>query len=195
MKEITGNRALLLKVFFTNPEKSYYMQEIGRMIGKPPGVFQRVINNLEEERILSSEYKANARYFKVNKDYPLYEEFKRIIFKTVGIAGSIKKILEEIGDIQVSFIYGSYAKNQENPVSDVDVVIVGQPEEDAIIREFDKLEKALSREINYKLYSKKQFNNAIVENDPFLINIIRNSKIMIMGEEDELRRLVKKQSN
>ena len=89
MSELTKNRAELLRLFFTNPEQSFYIQEIGRILGKKPGIFQRTLNNMEKEGILVSEYKANARYFKTNRMYPLYRELKSIIFKTVGVTGSL----------------------------------------------------------------------------------------------------------
>ena len=82
MKRLTKNRAELLTLFFTNPDQSFYMQEIARILGKKPGIFQRTLNNLVSEGIVVSEYKAHARYFKVNKQYPLFKELKNIVFKT-----------------------------------------------------------------------------------------------------------------
>lgn len=38
MKPLTKNRAELLKLFFTNPDRDFYMQEIGRILGKKPGI-------------------------------------------------------------------------------------------------------------------------------------------------------------
>ncbi len=153
MRELTKNRAELLKLCLTNPEQSFYMQEIGRILGKKPGNFQRTINNMVKEGILTSEYKANARYFKANKNYPLYKELKSIVFKTVGVTGSLKKVLEKIGNINFSFIYGSYAKAKESYLSDIDLIIIGKPDEDRVIKELDRLERVLKREINYKLYT------------------------------------------
>ncbi len=82
MKELTKNRARLLKLFYGNPEQAYYIQEIGRILQTKPGVFQRTLNTMEKQGILTSEYKANARYFKVNKEYPIYKELKSIVSKT-----------------------------------------------------------------------------------------------------------------
>lgn len=81
---ITKNKAKLLRLFYADPSRAFYMQEIGRALGKKPGVFQRTLNKMEEEGILSSEYKANARYFKANTKYPIYKELKSIISKTSG---------------------------------------------------------------------------------------------------------------
>lgn len=79
---ITKNRAKLLRLFYADPDRAFYMQEIGRALGKKPGVFQRTLNKMEEQGILRSEYKANARYFKANTHYSIYKELKSIIFKT-----------------------------------------------------------------------------------------------------------------
>ncbi len=192
MRELTKNRAELLRLFLTNPEQSFYIQEIGRILGKKPGIFQRTLNNMEKEGILISEYRANARYFKANKTYPLYKELKSIVFKTVGVTGSLKESLKKVGNINFSFIYGSYAKAKENYLSDIDFVVIGNPNEDSLIKELNKLEEVLNREINYKLYSLKDLKKEIKEKEPFLSEILRDKKIMIIGEENELREILKR---
>ncbi|MCP4653288.1 MAG: nucleotidyltransferase domain-containing protein [Candidatus Omnitrophica bacterium] len=192
MKPLTKNRAELLRLFFTNPEKSFYMQEVGRILGKKPGVFQRTINNLVCEGVLNSEHKANARYFKVNKSYPLYKELKSITFKTVGVEASLRAKLEELKGIKVAFIYGSYAKGKENYLSDIDLMIIGNPDESQLIKKLDKLEEKLQREINYKFYKLKEFAQEIKEEEPFILGILKEKKIMLIGDKGELRKISKR---
>jgi len=187
MKEFSKNRAELLRLFLTNPERSFYINEIGRILGKKTGVFQRTLNNLEKEGILVSEYRANARYFRANKEYPLFKELKSIVFKTVGITGSLKEALSKIGNVEFSFVYGSFAKARENSLSDIDLVIIGSPDEDALIKELDRLEEVLKREINYKIYSLKEVKKT---GDPFFEEVMRDKKIMLTGEENELRKIL-----
>ncbi len=191
MKPLTKNRAELLKLFFTNPDRAFYMQEIGRILEKKPGIFQRTLNNLVSEGILESEYKANARYFKVNRSYPLFKELKNIVFKTVGIKGSIGDVLKEAGDIKMAFIYGSYAKAKENYLSDIDIIIIGAPNEDDLVKKLDKLEEKLQRDINYKLYALNEFKKDVRESEPFVLEVLKDKKIMIIGDEDELRKISK----
>jgi len=189
MKLLTKNRAELLKLFLTNPEKAFYMQEIGRILEKKPGTFQRTLNNMVSEGILTSEYRANARFFKANKKYLIYKELKSIVFKTVGIQGSIREMLEEIGNIKFAFIYGSYAKGKENYLSDIDLVIIGSPNEDKLIEELDELEKKIRREISYKIYSFKELKNEIKKKEPFTLEILRDKKIVLIGRLNELRKI------
>ncbi|MDD5108223.1 MAG: TolC family protein [Candidatus Omnitrophica bacterium] len=85
MKILNKNTVRLLKLFYEHPEGQFYIQEIGRLLGKKPGVFQRALNNLHKDGLLLSEYKANARFFRINKNYYIYNELKSIIEKSVKI--------------------------------------------------------------------------------------------------------------
>lgn len=187
MKMLSNSKAELLRIFFTNPDKSFYMQEIGRMLGKKPGTFQRSLNVLAEEGVLESEYRANARYFQANKSHPLYKELKSIIFKTSGVQGSLQEGLKKIKGIYIAFIYGSTAQGKANKLSDIDLCIIGNVQEDRLIKELERLETLLQREINYNLYSRKLFRKEAVGGNAFLRVVLESKKIMLIGTVDELR--------
>ncbi len=85
MKILSKSTVELLKLFYKHPESQFYIQEIGRLLGKKPGVFQRTLNNLQKDGLLLSEYKANARFFRINKNYFIYNELKSIIDKSAKI--------------------------------------------------------------------------------------------------------------
>jgi predicted nucleotidyltransferase len=189
MFKLSKNEALLLRLFFTNPGAEFYIQEIGRILGKKPGVFQRTLYNLEEQGILASQYKANARYFRVNEGHPLFEEMKSIIAKTVGLVGSLKEVLRNAGSIDFAFIYGSFAKSSDNPLSDIDLMIIGSPDESVLLQRLSELEHSMKREINYRIYSSIDYVRDIQGAEPFLLNILADRKIFLIGEEYELRKM------
>lgn len=82
MRGLSKNRIKILKLFYTRPQREFYMQELGRVLKKKPGVFQRTLNNMVAEGILLSRYTANIRYFRLNRRYFLYTELKSITSKT-----------------------------------------------------------------------------------------------------------------
>jgi len=82
MLGLSKNTIKLLKLFYNHPNESFYIQQIGRLIGKKPGVFQRMLYKLEKDGILKSQFLANARFFRLNKNCPIYNELKSIISKT-----------------------------------------------------------------------------------------------------------------
>lgn len=192
--EITRSvlRRKILAYFFTNPESNLYLREIASLLDEDPGNLSKELKRLEKEGIFTVCKRGNQKYFLLNKNYPLFKEVKSIIFKTVGVKGSIKEALKTLQDIKFAFIYGSYAKGKENQLSDIDIVIIGTPDDDKLVNNLDRLEDQLKRDINYKLYTLGEFKKEIKEKEPFTLEILKNKKIMLLGDEDELRKIFKK---
>lgn len=183
MKLRTGkNRTELLRTLFTNPDKSFFMQEIGRMLGKKPGVFQRTLNAMEEEGLVKSEYRGHARFFQANTLHPLYPEIRAIIAKTAGVSGMLAELVNGLKDVKMALLYGSFAKGMERKDSDVDLLIVGKPQaERELMREIPRYEKKLRREINYKLYSEKEYIEKRKRHEPFLEEVLSDRNIVLKG--------------
>ncbi|MFH1683511.1 MAG: nucleotidyltransferase domain-containing protein [Candidatus Margulisiibacteriota bacterium] len=189
MRYITSKNAkLILKLLFSNTEKRYYFQEIARLVGKKAGVIQKALNNLVEEHILLDEREGNLRFFSVNKKHPLYNEIRQVIFKTVGVEGSLKDQLNKIKGIDLAFIYGSFAKNASDAFSDIDLCIVGRIKLREINGVIKMEEKALQREINYALYSLAEFKKKWKEKDPFVLDILEGALFLIGSYEKFARK-------
>lgn len=188
----TKNQTLILEEFFNHPEKTYYLRELARVIKKEPGVFQRDINKLVKNGILESYYQANSRFFKLNKKHPLYQEFKSIFFKTLGAEAKLKEILKKIKGIKTAFIYGSFAKEKEDQFSDIDLMIIGNPNEDLLIPKISQLESRIGREINYTIFSGANFREGLKKKEVFLEEIIDNPKIFIIGNQNDLEEIIRR---
>jgi predicted nucleotidyltransferase len=178
--KFTKNQTLILEIFYSHPEKLYYLRELAQMMGKEPGVFQKDINKLVEEGFLENYYKTKRRFFKINKKYPFYNELKSIFFKTVGVKGRLQKELKGIKGVKEAFIYGSFARGEEKESSDIDLFIIGSADEDEILDLIDKLENKFGREINYILMNEKEFQKKLKEKNSFLENILSQKRIKLI---------------
>lgn len=181
--EITRSRLRqnLLSYFFTNPDAKLYLREIASTLKEDPGNLSKEFAKLEREGIFTSTLRGNQKHFSLNKSYPLYKELKSIIFKTIGVEGSLKKLIESTDGILFSFIYGSFAQNKENTISDIDLLIVGDPNEDDLMQKIEDLEKRLQREINYNIYPEEEFKKKIRGKDSFILNVLKRPKKILKG--------------
>jgi len=179
-------RQAIFRLYFTNPEKSFYLRELERELGTPVSILRKELVSLEKEGLFSSSRQGNLLYYSLNKEYPLYSEIKAIVFKTVGIQGALSKALLDIKGIDAAFIYGSYAKSASNAKSDIDLFILGNPDEDILIEKINGLEKSLNREINYGIYKKANFEKKKKEKDSFIEDVLKNKKIFLVGGENDL---------
>jgi predicted nucleotidyltransferase len=180
-------RTALFQLYFTNPESSYYLRELERMFGIPVSILRQELMRLEGEGVFLSEKKGNLLYYRLNKDFPLFEELTNIVRKTIGIEGLLKDAINDIKGIEAAFIYGSFAKGKEITASDVDLCVIGRINEDQLIAKINAIEKSIKREINYTLFTPEEFKKKKKNKDTFILDLIDNKKIMLKGKEDVLR--------
>lgn len=180
-------RQKILSRFFANEGGRFYINEMARLVNTTQGTCRRELNKLVDMGVLTTSKEGNLLYYYVNKQTPLYREFSVIIQKTIGIEAKLKSSLQSFKGISYAFIFGSYAKREFKPESDIDVVIIGIIEEDRLIRVFKDFEKTIGREINYHIYTEEEFKNKLRTNS-FIKNIIKNH-IIIKGDEIAFREL------
>jgi predicted nucleotidyltransferase len=178
-------RVKLLSLFLLSPERRFYVRELTRKTGENINSVRRELQRLEGIGLLKSEREGNMRYYTVNTKMPIYEDLKLIFLKTEGVGSVIRENLDRLGEIKAAFIYGSFAKGEERLKSDIDLMLVGKVDERELIPLIRELEEQLSREINYVLFSPEEFKSRIREKEPFVSNVLKEDKIMLIGDIGE----------
>ncbi|NQT23402.1 MAG: nucleotidyltransferase domain-containing protein [Candidatus Omnitrophica bacterium] len=184
-------RVDVLKLFLVNPENSYYQRQVSTLTHQPIRAVQREVERLEKLGLLIASHEGNRAYYKVNKKCPIFEELKSIIFKSAGIAESLKKNLKASTAIKVAFIYGSYAKGEENISSDIDLMVIGSISSRELSRSLSDSKSQLAREINYSVFSPHELIKRVRKGDHFIKTILKDKKIFIIGDINELKSIIK----
>ncbi len=174
-----GLRRDLLTHAFTHPDQEFYVRELASLIVVDPGNLSRELKKLEAEGLFQSKFRGNQKYYSLNKRYPLFAELKKMVFKTEGVAGSLKDAVNKFSGVSSSFIYGSYAKEKEKTSSDVDLIIVGRVPRAEFTREIRHLESQINREINFTSYTEEEFEKERKKEGGFL-NLILKGKIFLL---------------
>lgn len=176
----------LLTLFFTNPSKSYYTRQIERLLGHSVGSISRELKKFKKDDLLLTEKIGNLVYYKLNKKHPLFNELKNIIMKTSGIFQRIKETLSSLNNIEIAFIYGSFAQEKQRATSDIDLMIIGNVDSSEIASCLSDLEIKFDREINFTLYTKSEFKQKKNKIE-FLKNILAEDKIFLIGTINDLQ--------
>jgi predicted nucleotidyltransferase len=177
----TRLRRKLLAYSFTHCDDNYYVRELSSLIDVDPGNLSRELRKLEEEGLYFSLTKGKLKLYSLNKKYPLFNELKKIIFKTEGVEGSLKEIVLKYTGISAAFIYGSYAKNKEKKASDVDLAVVGKFNRDNFTGDIRDLESKLNREINFTVYDEGEFKKEGKKEGGFLNIVLKDKIISLKG--------------
>lgn len=176
----------LLTLFFTNPSQKYYLRELQRQLGYSAGSIRRELLKFQKDDLFNTQMVGNLLYYSLNTKHPLFQELKMIVSKTVGVEGRLRSTLSSIHGIKVAFIYGSYAGRKEKGSSDIDLMIIGNPDTSLLNEKIAELEKRLKREINPTIYSMEEYRAKKKAKSGFIVELLKNPKIMVIGEEDDL---------
>jgi len=184
-------RVTLLSELVMNSEKRFYMRELSRGLNIPYGMLHREVKNLVMLGILSEEKKGKVTLLSVNKELPYYTELKGLIMKTAGLGDLMKNALSKLKGIRYALVYGSFASGEEAERSDIDLLLVGDISEEDILKAVSQVEKDVAREVNYILWSEKEFSKRVMSRHQLLVDIAGKPIIMLIGDEDEFRRAAK----
>lgn len=180
-------RQKVLGLFFTNPKSRYYVRQLQSMFQVSVGSLHRELRRLEKIGILKSEREGNLKFYSINTDYPLFNELKGIVSKTIGVEGSLRKVLKDIVGISIAFIYGSFASRKETERSDIDLFLIGEFDEDLLNKKLRSLEQYLAREINYTSMKESEFKEEKQKKFQFLRKVLNEPKLFLLGDENELQ--------
>jgi len=148
--------------------------------------------NLTSLGIVNEDKRGRVTLVSVNKKLPYFSELKGLIAKTAGLAELTRSALSELKGVKYALVYGSFARGEESESSDVDILIVGNVDEEQILKAISRIEERAGREINYILWSEHDFKKRAKGRHNLLADIAREPVIMLIGEESEFRRTAKK---
>lgn len=179
-------RVKLIELFYSTPSEMWYVRELTRLTDEEINAVRRELARMIDTGMLKSEQRGNRLYYMLNPHYEFYPELLTLVSKTTGLGREIKRNRKKLGNLEYVMFSGKFARNHNHANTDVDILIVGEvvlPELSALVK---KEEEKRGYEINYTVISKEEFEFRKERRDPFLRDILAGSRVMIIGNEDEM---------
>jgi len=181
-------RAEIFRILFGTNQQELHMREIQRLAGLGISSIRQEIEKLEKLELLIRRKSSNRVYFSANKDHSLFKPIHEMVLKTNGMVDVLKKHLSA-DSIDFAFIFGSFANNEEKSNSDIDLFIIGGIGLRELSKQLKEPVKILGREINPHVMDANEFVKRKIDQEHFVTRVLEAKKIMIIGNEDELRKL------
>ena len=178
----------VLRLLFGQPDRSFYSKEVVGLAEVGTGTVHRELEKLSGCGLLTVKKIGNQKHFQANPSSPIFEELKGIVRKTFGLSDPLCQAIDQFKDkIEVAFIYGSVAKESDTAGSDIDLMLItDQITYPDLLVTFSELENQLGRQVNPTIYTGKEFQNKIMSENNFVIRVIEQPKIFLIGSEDDL---------
>ena len=168
-------RAKLLKLFFENPEKSFYVREMTRVIDEQINSVRRELLNLESIGIIKNETFDNKVYYSANNKHPFARPLVDIFSKKIDTTREKdvrETTWEEYCRPVKNYLKGLIVTNRLPGQDGVDLLIVGNDKTKKLTRWAEVIEKKLGKPINYVILSADDFSYRKSVRDRFLSDIL-----------------------
>jgi predicted nucleotidyltransferase len=166
------------------------VREVASLTDQPVRAVQRELARLEQGGLLVSELDGNRKYYRANRSAPVFSELRSLLVKTAGLTEEIRaQLLKKSESIELAFLFGSFAKGEEGTQSDVDLLVIGSISARTLSGLLVPLKEELEREINPTVLPIDEYKERLAAGDPFILSVVQEPKIFLLGGEDELEAL------
>lgn len=192
-------RVKLLQLFYSNPNRSFYVREITRKIDEQINSVRRELANLLNVGIIVSDNTNNRLYYEVNQDYEFYEPLLAIFGKggkpapvvasddTAPATPKTKKTsvvaedekFKALGNLDVVLYTGQFTRDE---TSGIDMLIVGDVNANAVQKFVSELETQESKEIRYTVMPLSEFKYRRQIKDRFITTVLDSKKQVVVDK-------------
>ncbi len=185
-------RVKLLQLFFSNPNRSFYVREITRKIDEQINSVRRELANLLSIGIISSDNNNNRLYYEVNQDYEYYKALSAIFGKGTMKTATTSKItasaeesddiqlIKKIGNVDLVVLTGQFTRDES---AGIDMLVVGDVNQTKLNKYVSDLEAKEGKEIRFVSMDTQEFDYRFQVKDRFL-NTLQGAKKQILIDKN-----------
>lgn len=182
-------RVKLLQLFYSNPNRSFYVREITRKIDEQINSVRRELANMLSIGIISSDTNNNRLYYEVNQDYEHYIPLAAIFgagsmptAESAPAAEAEAQGFKAMGNTSLVLLTGQLTRDER---SDIDVLLVGDLNQTQVAKYIAELEAKEGKELRYAVMADDEFRYRQEVNDRFL-TLVLQSKMQILMDKNHL---------
>jgi hypothetical protein len=195
-------RVKLLQLFYSNPNRSFYVREITRKIDEQINSVRRELANLLNVGIITSDTNNNRLYYEVNQDFEHYAPLRQIFGQhqqesgaESSSTGATKKAttvvpglpdqgkIKALGNVELALLTGQFTRDDK---SGVDFLVVGDINQNALQKYITDLESQEGKDIRYAHMTVSDFQYRRQIRDRFITTVLESKKQVLVDKNNIL---------
>src|SRR3989338_3659524 len=189
VEKITNITMEIIGRFRSNYLAEYHVRELAKLMQKNHATIIPHLKALGKSNVLKFKREGKNKVYSINLDNIMAKEYiimaeKNTTINYLNEIALIKRIFAEIGAFcrnSPLIIFGSYAQKAYTKESDIDMILIGNVEENAIAS-IKKIGKIYGKSINIKTASLQSFEKSLRSKDALISEIIKNHIILQNAE-------------
>jgi len=191
LSELFGSdvRAAVLSWICAHPDELIVGAKLARELEMSPRAVGKELARLEDLGMLEAEEPIGAaKPYTLNEQFPLLRGLQSVCLYATGVVAVLRELFADAEGVEVAAIFGSLARGDDRPDSDVDVLVVGEIDGGDLTEIVWQARDRTGRLVNTVHYSREEFNQRRREEQGLVKRILNGPLTVIRGEPDVLRR-------
>lgn len=184
-------RVKLLQLFYSNPNRSFYVREITRKIDEQINSVRRELSNLLSIGIISSDTNNNRLYYEVNQSFEYYKPLREIFgasglkskTSSTTVSATQPQDLKILGNVDLVIYSGQFTRDES---SGIDILIVGDINQTQLSKYIEDLEAKESKDLRYTVMTPGEFKYRQQVNDRFLALLLSSKHQVLVDKHNTL---------
>lgn len=145
-------QAELLALLLGDPDLEVSLTDLSRLTGIAHPSVYREVTRAEEAGLLKSRRVGRTRLVRADVDSPYYDGLAEVLTRAFGVPAVVADAIRDIEGARDAYLFGSWAARHAGtrgvrPVGDIDVLVLGTPDRNALYDRLHGAERRLGREI------------------------------------------------
>jgi predicted transcriptional regulator with HTH domain len=193
-------RVKLLQLFYSNPNRAFYVREITRKVDEQINSVRRELANLLGIGIITSESNNNRLYYEVNQDYEHHKPLSAIFGSKAKVAAKkdtaddvkateepesvaehpMARLVRVVGKVDLALLTGQFTRDES---AGIDIFLVGDINQSKLTKFINELETEEKKELRYTTMPLTNYQYRVRINDRFINNVLSAKKQIIINNK------------
>lgn len=182
LRELFGGelRYRILRVLFEEPGRELHLRGLAAAAAVDSGNAHRMLRKLVEAGICEQVAGIPYPKYRARRDHPFYPELTRLFSRGRDLINAIRGVADGLEGTVA--IYGSVARGEDLPQSDVDVLVIGPISTIMAQAAFKPVARAYDRKINANAVTAKDLISQLDAGSAFWRDVLTGPLIKLKGE-------------
>jgi predicted nucleotidyltransferase len=183
-------QARVLGLVLLNPDRTWTAAELTKRLDATPVSVYRELQRALQAGLLTREALGRTYLYRAATDSPLFEPLRLLLERTVGVEAELRDLLGRMDGVEAAFLHGSFArKTSIRPVSDIDVLVLGNVDYRALRKHIREIERHAGREIDVLVYGRDEFASLARHGNALAKSVLAGPVMPLVGTSEDLEGL------
>ncbi len=172
----------LLGLLLLEPAGAWTVEKLARTLAAPPPSVHRELHRALDAGLLERDEETRPHRYRAARDSPLHDPLRTLLERTVGLEEELRALLRGSAGIEAAVIHGSWATGQLRMNSDVDVLVVGNPDLASLRLAARRIGRRAGRRVDLTAVRVDELRSGLREANGFLAKIAAGPTKPLIGD-------------